>query len=85
MDKERVLIMGAAGRDFHTFNTYFRGNPRYKVIAFTATQIPGIADRCYPAALSGSGYPNGIPIYPEDQLESLLGSSQARSGYFCVQ
>jgi predicted GTPase len=69
---ERVLIMGAAGRDFHTFNTYFRDNAQYEVVAFTAAQIPGIANRQYPPALSGSRYPHGIPIYPEDQLETLI-------------
>lgn len=72
MIAERVLIMGAAGRDFHTFNTYFRENPNYEVVAFTATQIPGIANRRYPPALSGIRYPHGIPIYPEDRLENLL-------------
>jgi predicted GTPase len=69
---ERVLIMGAAGRDFHTFNTYFRNHPSYEVVAFTAAQIPGIADRCYPPSLSGARYPQGIPIYPEEQLETLI-------------
>lgn len=69
---ERVLIMGAAGRDFHTFNTYFRNHPGYEVVAFTAAQIPGIADRRYPPALSGAYYPHGIPIYPEEQLETLI-------------
>lgn len=74
MTAERVVIMGAAGRDFHTFNTVFRDNPAYEVIAFTAAQIPGIADRRYPPALSGARYPDGIPIYPEDQLETLIRS-----------
>jgi predicted GTPase len=69
---ERVLIMGAAGRDFHTFHTYFRNHPSYEVVAFTAAQIPGIADRQYPPALSGARYPHGIPIYPEEQLETLI-------------
>ncbi len=72
MAVERVLILGAAGRDFHCFNTYFRENPHYEVVAFTATQIPGIGDRRYPSGLSGSRYPEGIPIYPEDQLETLI-------------
>ena len=72
MTIERVLIMGAAGRDFHTFNTYFRDHPGYEVVAFTAAQIPGIADRRYPPALSGARYPRGIPIYPEEQLEELI-------------
>jgi predicted GTPase len=64
--------MGAAGRDFHNFNTYFRGNEEYKVVAFTATQIPDIEGRTYPAELAGSGYPDGIPIYPEEQLIDLI-------------
>lgn len=70
--KERMIIMGAAGRDFHNFNVYFRDNPDYEVVAFTATQIPNIEDRKYPAALSGELYPEGIPIYPEVELESLI-------------
>mgnify|MGYP000465853390 FL=1 len=72
MPPTRVLIMGAAGRDFHNFNVYFRGNRRYKVVAFTATQIPNIEGRVYPAELAGEGYPNGIPIYPEDELVHLI-------------
>ncbi|MFA7361074.1 MAG: GTPase, partial [Candidatus Kapaibacterium sp.] len=72
MDKIKVLIMGAAGRDFHNFNTVFRDNPRYDVVAFTATQIPYIDDRKYPAALCGKLYPKGIPIYPESELVSLI-------------
>ena len=67
----RTLIMGAAGRDFHNFNVFFRGNPDYKVVAFTATQIPNIEGRKYPAALAGSLYPEGIPIYSEDELPRL--------------
>lgn len=72
MEKIRVIIMGAAGRDFHNFNTYFRGNARYEVVAFTATQIPNIEGRCYPAELAGDLYPAGIPIYPEHELLSLM-------------
>lgn len=68
----KVLIMGAAGRDFHNFNTVFRGNPDYEVVAFTATQIPGIANRLYPPELAGPRYPQGIPIHPEVELESLI-------------
>ncbi len=64
--------MGAAGRDFHTFNVCFRDDPRFEVMAFTAAQIPGIAGRHYPAELSGALYPNGIAIYPEEDLEKLL-------------
>ena len=71
-NRERVLIMGAAGRDFHTFNVCFRDNPEYEVVAFTAAQIPGIENRCYPASLSGPLYPNGIPIYAEEKLEKLI-------------
>ena len=69
---KRVLILGAAGRDFHNFNTVFRGNSEYEVVAFTATQIPDIDGRRYPASLAGPGYPSGIPIEPEDDLETLI-------------
>jgi predicted GTPase len=69
---QRVLILGAAGRDFHNFNVYFRDNPEYEVVAFTATQIPNIDDRRYPAALAGSLYPNGIPIEPESEMSRLI-------------
>jgi predicted GTPase len=72
MPQIRTLIMGAAGRDFHNFNTYFRNNPDYEVVAFTATQIPNIEGRRYPAALAGERYPEGIPIYPETRLEDLI-------------
>jgi predicted GTPase len=69
---ENIIIMGAAGRDFHNFNVYFKDNPRYKVIGFTATQIPDIAGRIYPPELSGELYPEGITIYPENQLTDLI-------------
>ncbi|MCJ7534727.1 MAG: GTPase, partial [Anaerolineales bacterium] len=69
----RTLIMGAAGRDFHNFNVFFRDNPDYDVLAFTATQIPNIEDRKYPPQLAGSNYPEGIPIYPESELSRLIG------------
>ncbi len=69
---EKVIIMGAAGRDFHNFNVYFRDNPRYNVVAFTATQIPAIDNRVYPPPLSGELYPEGIPIYPENDLARLI-------------
>jgi predicted GTPase len=69
---KRVVILGAAGRDFHDFNTLFRNNPEYQVVAFTATQIPDIAGRRYPAELAGSLYPDGIPILDEKELESLV-------------
>ena len=68
----RTLIMGAAGRDFHNFNVYFRDNPDYRVIAFTATQIPNIEGRLYPPELSGAGYPKGVPIYPESDLVRII-------------
>jgi len=64
--------MGAAGRDFHNFNVFFRGNRDYEVVAFTATQIPNIEGRCYPPELAGELYPNGIQIYPESDLEKLI-------------
>ena len=72
MKKERVIIMGAAGRDFHNFNTYFRNNNDYEVVAFTATQIPDIEGRVYPASIAGELYPEGIPIYPEEELSTLI-------------
>jgi predicted GTPase len=72
MDRERVVIMGAAGRDFHDFNVVYRDDPSVEVVAFTATQIPGIADRTYPATLAGPQYPSGIPIRPEAELEQLI-------------
>lgn len=72
MSKRRVLILGAAGRDFHNFNTYYRNNPNYEVVAFTATQIPDIEDRRYPPALCGEGYPEGIPILSEDDMEEII-------------
>jgi len=70
--RRRAIIMGAAGRDFHVFNTFFRGNDEYEVVAFTATQIPNIEGRVYPTELAGSLYPNGIPIHPEDELAELV-------------
>jgi len=72
MRRTRVIIMGAAGRDFHNFNTVFRKNKRYEVVAFTATQIPNIDGRKYPAKLAGDLYPKGIPIYPEADLPRLI-------------
>jgi len=69
---EKVIIMGAAGRDFHNFNIYFRENRRYSVVAFTATQIPDIEGRIYPPELAGEMYPEGIPIYPEKELTRLI-------------
>ncbi len=72
MNRENVLIMGAAGRDFHNFNVYFRDNEQYNVVAFTATQIPNIEGRKYPKELAGKLYPDGIPIYPESELTNLI-------------
>ena len=72
MDRTKVLILGAAGRDFHNFNVFFRKNDRYEVVAFTATQIPGIDDKTYPPELSGELYPKGIEILPEDDLEEII-------------
>jgi len=69
---KKIIIIGAAGRDFHNFNTYYRDNPAYEVVAFTAAQIPDIAGRSYPKELAGSQYPNGIPIYPQEELEALI-------------
>jgi predicted GTPase len=70
--RKRVLIMGAAGRDFHNFNVRFRDDENYEIVAFTATQIPGIEGRIYPPELAGRLYPEGIPIHPEESLESLV-------------
>ncbi|MEM7824164.1 MAG: cyclic 2,3-diphosphoglycerate synthase [Candidatus Aenigmatarchaeota archaeon] len=72
MPKKKVVIMGAAGRDFHNFNVAFRNNSAYQVVAFTAAQIPNIAGRKYPKELAGKGYPYGIPIYPEEYLPKII-------------
>ena len=72
MDRKHVIVMGAAGRDFHDFNVVYRDDPSIEVVAFTATQIPGIANRRYPAELAGPLYPAGIPILPEEELERLV-------------
>jgi predicted GTPase len=74
--QKKVIIMGAAGRDFHNFNVYFRNNPQYKVEAFTAFQIPGIAGRTYPTELAGKTYPRGIPIHDESELPALIAKYQ---------
>ena len=71
-ERTKVLIMGAAGRDFHNFNTYFRGREQYEIVAFTATQIPYIDDRKYPAELAGPYYPDGIPIHDESEMPELV-------------
>ena len=78
----RTLIMGAAGRDFHNFNVFFRGNPAYVVLAFTAAQIPNIGRRTYPAVLAGSAYPAGIPIHPEADLDRLIRDQQVEQVVF---
>ncbi len=70
----KTIVMGAGGRDFHNFNVAFRDNPDVEVVAFTATQIPGIAERVYPPSLAGRRYPDGIPIRPEDELAQLVHS-----------
>ncbi len=79
---KNVLILGAAGRDFHNFNVFFRNNENYCVRAFTATQIPDIEDRKYPAELAGKLYPNGIPIYPEENLKHLIRDSDICEVFF---
>ena len=72
MTKRKIIIIGAAGRDFHNFNVFYRNNPAFEVVAFTAAQIPDIAGRKYPAALAGGMYPDGIPVYAQDELERLI-------------
>ncbi|HDR52618.1 MAG TPA: GTPase [Mariniphaga anaerophila] len=72
MAKQKVIILGAAGRDFHNFNTFFRNNNEFEVVAFTATQIPDIEGRKYPSELAGAFYPKGIPVYAEEKLEELI-------------
>ena len=82
MSKKNVIIMGAAGRDFHNFNVYFRDNEDYNVVAFTATQIPNIDDRKYPAELAGKLYPDGIKIYAESELVDLINKFNAHEVVF---
>ena len=72
MSRKKVIIVGAAGRDFHNFNTYFRNNPDYEVVLFTAAQIPDIDGRKYPSELAGELYPDGIPVYPQSDLSELI-------------
>jgi predicted GTPase len=72
MKAKKVLILGAAGGDFHNFNVVFRGDAEHSVVGFTATQIPGIANRHYPTELAGPLYPAGIPIFEENDLERLV-------------
>ena len=82
MERERVVIMGAAGRDFHDFNVVYRTDPAVEVVAFTATQIPGIAGRRYPAVLAGELYPDGIAIVPEADLEAVIRTQGVRTVVF---
>jgi predicted GTPase len=82
MARTRVLIAGAAGRDFHNFNLVYRDRPEYEVVAFTATQIPNIDGRRYPAELAGTMYPDGIPILPESALEQLIREHEIDSVVF---
>jgi len=82
MSPIKTLIMGAAGRDFHNFNVFYRDNKDYEVVAFTATQIPNIEGRKYPAELAGSLYPAGIPIYPESELVNLIRSLKVEQVVF---
>ncbi|MFQ6094154.1 MAG: cyclic 2,3-diphosphoglycerate synthase [bacterium] len=82
MERIRTLIMGAAGRDFHNFNVCFRDNQAYEVVAFTATQIPNIEGRKYPAELAGPLYPEGIPIYAEEELVELIGRMRVDQVFF---
>ena len=80
--RRRVVIVGAAGRDFHNFNVAYRDNPDVEVVAFTAAQIPGISGRLYPASLAGHLYPEGVPILAEAELEMLV---RARGAVACVR
>jgi predicted GTPase len=79
---KKIIIMGAAGRDFHNFNVYFRNNRDYKVVGFTAAQIPGIQRRVYPPELAGENYPMGIPVYPEEDLPKLIEESKIDEVFF---
>jgi len=83
MHRKKVVIMGAAGRDFHNFNVLFRGSDSHDVVAFTATQIPDIEGRVYPPELAGPRYPGGIPIRPEDELESIVREQEVDEVWFC--
>src|SRR5512136_3167532 len=82
MSRRRVIIIGAAGRDFHNFNTYYRNNEAYEVVAFTAAQIPDIAGRSYPTELAGRLYPKGIPILEEKDLPRLIKELHADECFF---
>ena len=78
----RILILGAAGRDFHNFNVAYRDDPRVEVVAFTGAQIPGIESRRYPPPLSGPHYPDGIPIRPEAEIEVLIAKRRVQQVVF---
>src|SRR5690606_17475351 len=80
--RKRVVILGAGGRDFHNFNRVFRNDPSSRVVAFTATQIPGIENRRYPRELAGPHYPEGIPIIPESALERLIREERVQEVVF---
>src|SRR5215212_7913918 len=82
MSKTRVVIAGAAGRDFHNFNLVYRGRDDYDLVTFTATQIPNIEGRLYPASLAGERYPDGIPIVAEDELEAVIAEHEAHAVVF---
>ena len=82
MRRRQVLILGAAGRDFHNFNVFFRDNNSYEVVAFTAAQIPDIADRIYPPGLAGKWYPQGIPILDEDNLQHIIHKHHIEACFF---
>lgn len=82
MKRQKILIMGASGRDFHNFNMVYRNNPYYEVVAFTAAQIPFIERRTYPQELAGYLYPSGIPVYPEEELGSLIGKHSVEQVVF---
>jgi predicted GTPase len=82
MSKRRILILGAAGRDFHNFNVLYRADESVQVVGFTATQIPNISDRRYPAGLAGPFYPEGIPIFPEEELTRLIGDLKVDEAVF---
>jgi len=82
MERRKVVIMGAAGRDFHNFNCLFRGDERYEVVAFTAAQIPDIEGRRYPPEIAGDLYPEGIPIHPEEELESIVRDQEVHEVWF---
>ena len=82
MASQKIIIIGAAGRDFHNFNTVYRNDPAFNVVAFTAAQIPDIAGRKYPASLAGKLYPDGIPIYAQDDLERLIKDLEADTCVF---